>query len=477
MSEIINIMLPGNPRYQPKALQDFFGYDVLYRGVAEIEIATLQTLGEIGVIPREEIALLTADLIMKIRQILTSQVDKVEREITKHDIRAWVRLAQESLPASLQRWVHVPLTSYDPLDSGRIWQYLQAYQKVLKPSINEVISKFVKLIKFNAGAVQIGRTHGQHALPITVGFWMATILYRIIYNAKKMDEFASQLVGKVSGAVGAHNAQVGLKFSDRCGDKSFEERVLEKVGLKPAPISTQILPPESLDYFLFSCAMLSASFGQFGRDCRNLMRTEIGEIQEAFESGQVGSSTMAHKRNPINFENLEGMWIKTKNELGKVLDTLISEHQRDLVGSCVARDFPIIIVNLTQQLNTLLRKNAAGVPFIERITVNSKACRRNFKMSSGVILAEPLYIALQMAGYEGDAHEVVNRLAVPLAIKESVPLILAIGKIAEGDEELQKALSQMPAELVELLGKPESYTGDAITKAMDVVRLAEEFIE
>ena len=121
---------------------------------------------------------------------------------------------------------------------------------------------------------------------------------------------------------------------------------------------------------------------------------------------------MAHKRNPINFENLEGTWIKNQVEFGKVLATMVSEHQRDLVGSSIARDFPTIVVNLVSQLNTLLRE-ADGKPFISRISVDEASLKRNFDAQGDAILAEPIYIALQMAGYEGDAHELVNHVAMP----------------------------------------------------------------
>ncbi|MHA1410809.1 MAG: lyase family protein, partial [Candidatus Odinarchaeia archaeon] len=463
--EALNLVLPGNPRYQPKQLCEYFGYDHLFHTLAEVEIATLRVLGEIGVIPAEEIVLLTDDIIEQILAIPTTEVDRIEREITKHDIRAWVRKAQEILDqvsaGSLARWVHVPLTSYDPLDTGRILQFLRAYEKALKPAIGENLLLLTDLVERFAAQIQIGRTHGQHALPITVGFWLATILSRMLYNLTKIEEHAQQLVGKISGAVGAHNAQLGLGLAERCGERSFEERVLDKLGLKSARISTQILPPEPVGYFLFSCAMLSANLGQMGRDCRHLMRTEIAEVQEAFEAGQVGSSTMVHKRNPINFENLEGMWIRTKNEFGKVLDTLISEHQRDLVGSCVARDFPIILVNLMQQLNTLRRRNKAGVPFLARLTVNADACQANFERSAHLILAEPLYIALQMAGYQGDAHELVNGELVPIAQKDGRLLAEVLEEKALPDEELAEVISRIPDDVWQLLHQPENYTGDA----------------
>ncbi len=405
-----NLSLPGNPRYQPRDLQPHFGYDNLFQAVAEVEIATIRTLAEIGIIPEADIALLTPEIEQQLLSITTTEVDDVERNVTKHDIRAWVRIAQGKVDPKLRRWIHVPLTSYDALDTARALQFVRGHE-VVKRLTDKVIGHFVEQVNMFAAHPQIGRTHGQHALPITVGFWFATILSRILTNIQSANDAAKKLVGKISGAVGVYNAQVGLGIAARCGDKTFEERVLEKLGLKPAPISTQILPPEPLADYLFACVKLSASLGQFGLDCRQLMRTEIGELCEPFEKGQVGSSTMAHKRNPINFEGLEGGWKKNKIEFGKILECMTSEHQRDLVGSSIVRDFPTIVVNLVNQLNTLLRE-ANGKPFICRISVDEVALKRNFETQGDAIIAEPIYIALQMAGYEGDAHELVNHAAM-----------------------------------------------------------------
>jgi adenylosuccinate lyase len=471
------LFLPGNPRYQPAELKPYFGYDNLYCEVARVELATLDTLHEIGVIPAHEYGLIQPATIDQILAISTTDVDKIER-ITKHDIRAWVQLAQQIIGETLARYVHVPLTSYDPLDTGRILQFIKAYQYAIRPAIAQVVSIFAEITRKFARQLQIGRTHGQHALPITVGFWLATILSRLVYNWEKLEKHADSLVGKITGAVGACNAQVGLGFKGRCGKLSFEQRVLEKVGIKPARISTQILPPEPLAYFLFSSVMLSATLGQLGRDCRHLMRSEIGEIGEPFDPNQVGSSTMAQKRNPITFENLEGTWIKTKNEFGKVLDTLISEHQRDLVGSCVARDFPTILVNLQMQLNTLLKKDKeTQTPFLERMQINPQACQRNFEMGSNVVLAEPLYIALQLAGYRGDGHHLVNHTAVPLALKKNILLVTALEEIASEDPELQEIVNAIPGEMIELFHNPQNYIGEAPQKANQIADYADEVLD
>jgi adenylosuccinate lyase len=475
-----NLALPGNLRYQPKALQSIFGYDNLFFELGRVEFAVMQTLGEIGVIPASELALLTPELEREILAIRTTDVDVTERSVTKHDVRAWVRLAQEKLPSPLRRWLHIPLTSYDALDTARSLQFKNAFQHALRPSLGVVIRLLARLTEQHAEAVQIGRTHGQYALPITVGFWLAGILHRLTDNAERLSSNSNLLVGKISGAVGAYNAQVGLGIEAKCVqkrfDKHFEARVLEKLGLLPAEISSQILPPEPLANYLFSCTLISATLGQFGRDCRHLMRSEIGEVAEAFEDGQVGSSTMAHKRNPITFENLEGMWLRTKNEYGKVLDTLVSEHQRDLVGSSLARDYPIIVVNLMQQLETLLRKDKNGKAFLERLTFDSAACKRNFNVSADAILAEPWYIALQMAGYDGDAHDLINHYALKISRERRVSLMVALDIIARDDMDLEEAMDKIQPEIRNLLEDPASYTGRAAEKAREIAASAKSTV-
>ena len=167
------------------------------------------------------------------------------------------------------------------------------------------------------------------------------------------------------------------------------------------------------------------------------------------------------------------MWLRTKNEFGKFLDTLISEHQRDLVGSSVYRDFPIIIVNLTTQLNTLLRQNDKGLSFLQRITVNPTACLRNFELNTHLILSEPLYIALQMAGYQGDAHKVVNHILVPRAQESLRPLAEIAADYAEQDEKFAEAWRRIPSEVADLLHQPAQYTGLASQKARQIANLVE----
>lgn len=466
-----NLSLPGNPRYQPAELVPIFGYDNLYRPWGEIELAKMEVMKEIGMIPLNVWQTLTDEQRTSILCIKTSTTDDVERKITKHDVNAHVRLMKEFLNPALARFVHMPLTSYDKIDTGRVLTFRRAFFEVIAPKIETLIEELAELTKTFSGELQIGRTHGQHALPITVGFWFATLLYRLTYNYLEMKRFALGLRGGISGAVGAHNAQIALGFEKIGDEKTFEKKVLEKLGLEPAMISTQILLPEPIAYFLFSAVMTSASLGQLGRDGRNLMRTEVGELAEGFIGTQVGSSTMAHKRNPINFENTEGMWFKNKNEFGKVLDTLISEHQRDLVNSSVMRDFPIILVNLMYQLNTLLRTtkdDETKTSFIKKVKFDKEKLQENFETNSHLIMAEPIYISLQMAGYTGDAHHLVNHILVPRAQESGLYLVEILIKEAEKNEELATILESIPSEIFEMFWHPEKYTGKAKEKALEV---------
>jgi len=469
-----NLTLPGNPRYQPQQLQKYFGYDNIYGFVAEVEIANLKILAERQIMPPETFKLLTPEVEKDLLSITTTAVDKTEREITGHDIRAWIMEAEKVTPAPLSRWLHIMLTSYDPIETGRALQFLRAHREVVAPLCASVLKKMAQFAKDNAEVLQIGRTHGQHALPITVGFWLATILHRMNTAFFLMESAAGKLEGKISGAVGAYNAQVGLGAEDKLGGfKTYESDVLVLLDpdLEPALISTQILPPEPLAAYLFSCVLMSGAMAQFGTDCRQLMRSEIGEISEEFGATQSGSSTMAHKRNPVSFEQLIGMHTRTLAEFSKVLQTLISEHQRDLTGSSVYRDFPIIVVNLVVQLNTLLRKKKdQSKTFLERITVNRENCRRNFEASAGLILSEPLYICLQMAGLD-HAHHVVNHELVPRAQKSGQPLKAIAEQYAAENAEFKAAWENIPPEQRELLGYPEGYIGRAEEK---VERVLEE---
>jgi adenylosuccinate lyase len=466
--------MPGNPRYQPVSLVPYFGYDNLAKFQIEVEWALLEALAEIEIIPKEEAISLTDNLKrLLMKEITTTSQDKREKDVTKHDIRALVQLMQELMPTHLKKWVHFSATSYDIIENARIIAYQRAFYNVTFPTILDLIENLSKKAEEFSAEIQIGRTHGQHALPITVGFWLATVLDRLLNTAEELKKREERLVGKFSGAVGSYNAQVGLNLDSKALEfcnHTFEELVLSKLNLKPSNISTQILPIEPLSRFLHEHVLLSGVLAQFARDCRHLQRTEIAEIAEEFQSKQVGSSTMAHKRNPITFENTEGLFKIVMIEYQKVLECLVSDHQRDLVGSSIMREFPGIVVLVQYQIERINK-------ILPKLSIVQKSLRQNFNQSSKLVLAEPLYLILQLFGYNGDAHELVNHILVPRTQKSGRHLIDELIEIAEKDKELAEIISKIPYDMMVLLRTPEKYIGKSQEKTLKVVKRAREFVK
>jgi adenylosuccinate lyase len=479
-----DLEMPGNHRYQPVSLKPYFGHDNGARFQFDVEWALLKTLAKLDMIPLESVALLNEGLYKMLRQKITTTLqDAIERAITKHDVRALVmvmryfflKITKRRQAAILAKLIHIPATSYDTIETARIIAYKSAFKAVTFPTL----LKFIRILKEKvvafAGKVQIGRTHGQHAEPITAGFWLATILNRVVNIAEHLLAREAELVGKFSGAVGAYNAQVAFGLDERAKkkfDKTFEELILGELGLSPAPISTQILPPEPLARFLFESTLLSGALAQLAHDCRNLQRTEIAEIGEPFDATQDGSSSMPHKRNPWRFEDIVGKFIIIKNEFTKVLDTLFSEHQRDLTSSPVMREFPGIVVLLQDQLETLNN-------IIPRIIVDEKSLKRNFDMQKHLITSEAVYIALVLSDYEGDAHNLVNHTLVPRSQLSGKTLIEEFILLAGEKPELNLSLvvNRIPSEIVELLKNTELFIGKSQEKALEIAGTADTFLK
>lgn len=474
MLKELRLEMPGNPRYQPKSLIPYFGYDNLARYLIKVELALLESLIDIKVIPPEDALLLDENLKNRLfDEITTTLQDKREREVTKHDIRALVQLMQELMPEPLRKWVHFSATSFDIIENARIYAYKHAFLDITLPALVGLIENLSSKAEEFMSEVQIGRTHGQHALPITVGFWMATLLNRFVDSAEKLKKAEDELVGKFSGAVGGYNAQIALGFDKKSQELfniTFEELVLSKLDLKPSKISTQILPLNDLARFLHEYVLLAGNLAQLSRDCRHLQRTEIAEVAEAFGPNQVGSSTMAHKRNPIAFENTEGLFLIIVAEYQKVFSCLVSEHQRDLVGSSVMREFPTIVVLSQYQIE---RMNNV----LSKITIDKDSLERNFNQSKELIMAEPMYLILQLYGYEGDAHELVNHVLVPNVQKSGRSLTEELIKLSLEDQDIDKVISQIPKEMFDLLHDPYKYIGKAEAKTVEVVKKANDFIK
>ncbi len=461
-----NLSMPPEPRYQPKELIHLFGYDNLAKSKVEVELALLATLADYEVFPSELIKLITPEVQDSLYGITESEIVELEKT-TGHDVQALIIAMCKRIPdeaAALRNFIHFVATSFDIRDNALILLMLRSYATVVRPALMELISILATQAIMYMNTPMIGRTHLQHAIPITAGFWMATILQRIMHCTQRLDVLAHALRGKFSGAVGACNAQVLFGLAHRGTAPSFEDHVLRKLGLVAAPISTQILPPEPLAEFLHEYVMLSAALAQLGDDVRHLHQTEVSEVIEGFGAMQTGSSTMSHKRNPIKAEQLVGMYKLVKAQYQNVLSNMTSNLQRDLRGSCIIRQYPAVVVLTFQQVQTAIK-------LVSKWGVDVNAMAQNLKLKRHIIMSEALQLALRKAGFSGEAHDYVNHKIVPLATP-SKPLLTVAHELAKDDTELARALDNITISELDAIEQPETYIGLAAEKTEEIVMLA-----
>jgi adenylosuccinate lyase len=415
---------------------------------AYLEAALAHTLADFGVCSQE-----AASQIEAASTKVTIEEVYAEEQTTKHDVKALVNCIKKQIPETAQPYVHFGATSYDIVSSASALQLRGAMQGLILPRLKTLVDTLADLAEKYADTVQIGRSHGQHGVPITFGFAIAEYVSRLGESSQRIEELASQLRGKFSGAMGAYNA-LSLFVDDPI---KFEKSILAKVGLEPAAYSTQIVPAENVVRLLDELTACSGIMANLSHDMRHLQRTEITETRERFEPGQTGSSTMAHKRNPWNFENVVSM---NKQVVGQIVNAqlnLASEHQRDLTDSASARFYGITVAcvaSMAARLNRIMSK----------IEVDEEAMKRNLKMTGGAIAAEPLYLLFEKYGHT-TAHEKAKNLAHD-ALAKNLPLSEIVGKDPEAAVYWQKFTETERA----IIQNPElHYTGLATQKARAVV--------
>ena len=380
-----------------------------------------------------------------------------EEEKTRHNIRALVNVLQRRLAeagqADLAPLVHLGATSADILDTARSMSVRDAVREVLLPLLAKVELELCRLAIDEAETPQVGRTHGQHAVPLTFGFAMAEYVSRLGACIERIDELSLRLVGKLAGAVGSYNA-LSMSYKD---PEEVERRFLARLGLEPSEHSTQLVEPEPLLRLLLE---INASFGVLANlsdDLRNLQRTEIAEVREAFGAEQVGSSTMPQKRNPWNSEHIKSLWKAFFPRTMTFFMDQISEHQRDLTNSASERFVTDYLAGFGAAVNRELA-------VLSGLRVDRERMAANLAMTGGSVLAEPAYILLAESGL-ADAHERLRRITLA-AEAEGLPFHEALARDAGTTAILSERLAALglpPAE--EFFSRPELYRGRAAEKA------------
>jgi adenylosuccinate lyase len=374
-----------------------------------------------------------------------------------HSTRALVNCLRAEVSEAAKPFVHLMLTSFDVKDTATAWRFRQATEKAILPTLLELEDTLIELALREKDTLQMGRTHGQHAVPITFGFAIASYVSRLGGRIEAVREAAAALRGKISGGVGAHNAQC-LFVDDPI---EFEREVLAELGLEPSISSTQIVEAEPMADFMHAQTTTQGVLANLADDMRNLQRTEISEVAEEFTADQVGSSTMPHKRNPWNFENIKSFWKAFMPRMVTVYMDQISEHQRDLSNSASARFLPEAIVALVA---TARRTNR----IMGRLIADPEQMKRVFDLSEGMSAAEPAYILLAAYGHP-DAHEASRKLTLEAQ---------ATGKpFAEAffaADDLQPYIAQFTDKQRDLVRHVETYTGVAAQKTERICNLWRE---
>jgi len=444
--DIYDSLSPADYRYWDEDVAKYLSENAYTRYKLAVELALVKALAKRKICPPSVVR----EVEKACAQVTTAEVYEEEGRI-KHDIRALVNCIRARVSDKAKPYVHMTATSQDIIDTANAARFRDVTLQVLIPALVELEKTLVKIAERESETVQVGRTHGQHAVPITFGFAISSYVSRLGQSIVALQELSDGLRGKFAGAVGAYNAS-SLFFSN---PEAFEADVLKEMGLQASEQSSQVTPAEPMVRLLAEITIACGIMANLADDMRHLQRTELGEIGEEFEAAQVGSSTMPQKRNPINFENAKSLWKTIAPRVVSAFMDQISEHQRDLTNSASARTYGETIlyaVSIAKRLERTMKK----------ISVDKKNVQANLSRQMGLIAAEPLYIMLAALGHP-DAHEAVRNLTLQ-AQRENRPL----EEIALADHALKSYVAKMTSAQKKILANPSLYTGIAGKKARAV---------
>ena len=403
------------PRYTRPEMAKIWTDQRKFETWLQIELLACEALSQLGQIPAEAVREIKEKASFDIHRI-----DEIEK-VTKHDVLAFLTDVGKSI-GPLSRYLHYGLTSSDILDTSLALLLKEASELILQ-DIHRLLEVLKKKAFQHKETLMIGRSHGVHAEPITFGLKMALWYDEMKRNLIRMERAKESVsVGKISGAVGTF-AHI---------PPSVEEFVCGRLGLKPAPISTQIVQRDHHAEFFTTLAILASSIEKFSVELRHLQRTEVLEAEEFFSKGQKGSSAMPHKRNPVSSENLSGLARLVRSYSLAALENIPLWHERDISHSSVERvigpDATILIDYMLNRLTSL----------IENLIVYPENMRANLEKMGGLIFSESILLHLTQKGLSREeAYGVVQRNAMKVWEKgEDFKTLLS------RDETIQRLMTQ-----------------------------------
>ena len=417
-------------RYTRPAMGRIWTDDNKYRCWLEVEAAASMVLAEDGVIPAA-----AAEAIATKASVVAARVAEIEAEV-KHDVIAFTTAVAESLKAqgldAQSRWLHYGLTSNDVVDTAQALQVGEA-SGLIREGITELLAVLKRRALEFKHTPTIGRTHGIHAEPTTFGLKLLNWYAEMGRNLKRFDAAAEDMrVGKLSGAVGTFGHL----------SPKQEEKVCARLGLKPAPVATQVIQRDRHAAYIATLAILCSTMDKIAVEVRHLQRTEVREAQEYFSEKQKGSSAMPHKKNPITSEQISGLARVLRGNAQAALEDIALWHERDISHSSVER---VIFPDSTILSDYLLAKTT---DLIDRLLVYSERMKKNLESTGGLIFSGQLLLDLAEAGMlREDAYRLVQGHAMR-AWKEDLNFREEVGR----DPAITKLLS------AEKLAKTFDYT-------------------
>jgi adenylosuccinate lyase len=369
--------------------------DNKYQQWREVELAASEALAELGEVPVE-----AARALRQHSSVSAERVTEIENEV-RHDVIAFTTAMSESMAAAGEaassRWLHYGLTSNDVVDTAQALMIKQA-SAVLVTGLEKLAAVLERRAFEFKDTVQIGRTHGVHAEPITFGLKLAIWYEEAGRNRRRLEAAAEDLrVGKISGAVGTF-AHIG---------PDVEEKICARLGLNPAPVASQVIQRDRHAYFVASLATLTAGLEKIALEVRHLQRTEVREASEYFARGQKGSSAMPHKKNPITSEQICGLARVVRSNAQAAWEDIALWHERDISHSSVER---IILPDSTILTDYLLEKTAN---LVDKMFVYPERMRRNLDLTRGLVFSGQLLLDLASAGMlREQAYALVQRHAM-----------------------------------------------------------------
>ena len=360
-----------------------------------VELAASDALAEAGAVPREAAQALRAHAGFEL-----ARIHEIEREV-KHDVIAFTTAVAERMAAAghadASRWLHYGLTSNDVVDTAQAL-ILQQASSLLLDGLEALQASLKRRAYEFRHTVQIGRTHGIHAEPITFGLKIALWYDEIRRNIWRVSSAALDLrVGKISGATGTFG-HIG---------PDVEEQICEKLGLDPAPIASQVISRDRHAAWMSALALTAAALEKIALELRHLQRTEVREAEEPFSEGQKGSSAMPHKRNPVTAEQICGLARVVRANVQAAMEDIALWHERDISHSSVER---VILADSAILLDYMLAKTTW---LIDGMRVYPERMRRNLESTHGLVFSGQLLLDLAAAGMLREhAYRVVQALAM-----------------------------------------------------------------